>query len=151
VPPLLLTSSRRRTISHFLSIESRWARSLWFIFWQRFVPSSPLLSQNWSIKSTPPLHATLPGLSDSPSIAIKISFQSWSLSSTLNCVFILPPLESEHHAIEALCITIILFYWCLTPIIHLHNDTHDNEVSDPLTLQITYWHVNSCKKYFKIP
>jgi hypothetical protein len=76
VPPLLLTSSRRRTISHFLSIESRWARSLWFIFWQRFVPSSLLLSQNWSIKFTPPLHATLSGLPNSPCIAIKISSQS---------------------------------------------------------------------------
>jgi hypothetical protein len=60
-PPFLLwsTSPRRSVVSHFLPIEPRRAHYLRFIFWQRFISSPPLLSWNWSIKSTPLLTVTL--------------------------------------------------------------------------------------------
>jgi hypothetical protein len=66
VPPVLRpTLSCRRVVSHVISIKSKWARCLYFIFQQRFVPSSSLSSQNWSIESAPPPQANLSGPSDS--------------------------------------------------------------------------------------
>jgi hypothetical protein len=53
------TSSCRRVVSWFLSIESRRARYLHFNFRQRFVPPHPLSRRSWSIESTPPPHAIL--------------------------------------------------------------------------------------------
>jgi hypothetical protein len=42
--------------------------------------------------------------------------------------------QSEHHAIGALLTTIVSFHHCLTPIVPLHNDTHNDELADPLLL-----------------
>jgi hypothetical protein len=88
VSPLLRpTSPRHRTVSCLLSIEPRWTHCICFIFRQRFIPSPPLLSLNWSICTTAANHPS----PDSPTPTIhcyKGLSQPWSLFSLLNCVFI---------------------------------------------------------------
>jgi hypothetical protein len=46
----------------------------------------------------------------------------------------LPPLYPEHHTIGAPPVVVVLFHCRLTPIIHLHNDIHDDKLADPLLL-----------------
>jgi hypothetical protein len=67
-----------------------------------------------------------------PSIVIKRSSQPWPLSPPLNRVSMLPPPEPKHHAIRAPPAAVNIFHRYLTPIVSLHNDTHDDDLADPL-------------------
>jgi hypothetical protein len=72
-----------------------------------------------------------------PSIAIKMSFQYCTFSTSLNRVSILPSLYPRHHAIVALSTTIVLFHCRPTLIIPVYNDTHSDELTDLLLLNVS--------------
>jgi hypothetical protein len=91
-----------------------------------------LKSKHWirtPATSYPPWTAWLP-----PSTAIKRSPQPWSLSPPLNCVSILSPPWPEHHTIEASLVVVVPFHHHPTHMIPPYNETHDDELTDPLSL-----------------
>jgi hypothetical protein len=97
--------------------------------------------------------STLPPFLDSPTHILynyKRSSQHWSLSPPFNRVSILPPPKLEYHAIRAPPVVVVPFHRHPTPIVSLHNDTHDDKLVDLLSLpDINMWiHI---KRYFKIP
>jgi hypothetical protein len=111
-------------------------------------PLKPKL-KHWIRTTTtghPPQTARLP-----PSTAIKRSSQPWQLSTPLYRIFILPPPQPEHHTIGAPPIVVAPFHYSPTSIVPPHNDTHSDELADPLSLpkqHIGMWiHV---KRYIEI-
>jgi hypothetical protein len=93
----------------------------------------------------PPWTVRLP-----PSNPIKRSSQPWLLSPPLNHVSIFPPSQSTMPS-GAPPATVVSFHHYPTHIVHLHNDTHSDELVDSLSLLeqlISMWiHI---KRYFKI-
>jgi hypothetical protein len=115
-----------------------------------FVTSPLKLKQKDSIHITiagdPPYIARLP-----PSTAIKRPSQPWPLSPPLNHVSVLAPPWPKHHTIRAPHVAVVPFHCHTMPIVPLHNETHNDELADPLSIHeqlIGMWiHV---KIYFEI-
>jgi hypothetical protein len=121
-------------ISHFLPKEPRWAHYLRCIFRQCFIPSSPLSNRNRSIESTPPPLSTLPGPPGfHPHCYKKVIPASATLPTTQPRLHFVSSL-AKHHIIGAPPNVIVPFHCRPTPIVPPYNDTHSDELANPLSL-----------------